>query len=253
MINVVSLRGEDVDGVQADVGIGTHGHRLVRARAGHRFGGGPGAGPVDVLVAGSGRVNVGPALSFSGTPVRFANTPPVGWTHTERADVSRDNREDRFLELLFKVRATDVGLSFGVRDYTDFGQLSSFSHAVLSRDDNEERSGREVWARLYTDLSWRRFDLHASAFFRLSLTRNLAHNATFGVLSGSREPLEELLLNLRLEAGVERVEVLDRDGTVLAEAGEGRAAQPGRRTVEAPVTVDAARERQVDDDFGIEE
>ncbi len=85
-----------------------------------------------------------------------------------------------------------------------------------------------------------------------ALARTLARNATFGVLTGSRGVLDELLLNLMREPGVRRVQVLDRDGTPLATAGVvGDLAGERLRTVDAPVLVDPERERRVDDEFAV--
>jgi len=165
VVNVVTLDGSDVPGLQAEVGAGSFSDRLVRLRAGGRV------GDADLLLTAGGRALRGPPLALSKAPTRFVRTP-TGWKPTTFSDVTGDNAGERYLETLAKVRLGPVTVLAGYDDYLATGQLSSFSHAPLAEGDNERRGGRDLFSQVHGDLVLPRWHLSGTAFVRRQARRD---------------------------------------------------------------------------------
>lgn len=160
VVSLVPLTGAEIGGARAALSVGSFSTRHVSVVAGDRF------GDLDLAGSFSFRTGFEPTVVYRGTPTEYAFPLPGLRIPGAFRDLPGANAPDASLEATARAAWRGVSLSARWERHADFGQLASFSHAVLPRDANELRGGSSFLVRaLLEQPLGGRADLTALAFF----------------------------------------------------------------------------------------
>jgi outer membrane receptor for ferrienterochelin and colicin len=157
VVNIVTMSGSDLDSVIASAGIGSADDKVFNIAAGKDF------ETFELYGSASVRFSREPSLFFKNAPQQYMIIPPIFTIETRKSGYGQ-NEEDSFVEIYTKAKYKYLEFSLKYSDFTDYSQLSSFSHGILPAGRNSHYGAKTLFSQGTAEKDFGKFHLKGQIF-----------------------------------------------------------------------------------------